>query len=236
MLNLFQHQKIKKLCYSVIRFLTLKPVQGDGMKLIECHEPLVDLRRFCPGVVIRLNKERRAEKTAYVRRTVALMLKRAKKLLPRGMTFVIRDAWRPAAVQKKIMQDFVLMFRRRHPTWSAARALREADKFVASSRGPKVSGHMTGGAVDVRLLKNGKLLPMRSWKLSYQENAAPCQPKLPKHLQANREIMFSTLRAVGFSQCHNEFWHWSYGDVQWAQRTGKKVAMFGVIAVNKKSA
>jgi len=200
------------------------------MKLIECHEPLVDVRRACPGVVIRLNKERRSEKTAYVRKSVALMLNRAKMLLPRGMTFVIRDAWRPAEVQEKIMQDFVIMFRRKHPTWTAARACREADKFVAAAKGPKASDHMTGGAIDVRLLKHGKLLPMRSWKLSYQENAEPYQPKLPKHLQANREIMFNALRSVGLSQCRNEFWHWSYGDTQWAQRTGEKVAKYGIIS------
>jgi len=206
------------------------------MKLIECHEPLVDVRRACPGIVISLDSERRNEKTAYVRKTVALMLKRAKKLLPRGMTFIIRDAWRPAAVQENIMRGFVAIFQRKHPSWTAARAQREAKKFVAAAKGPKASGHMTGGAIDVRLLKNGKRVPMRSWKLSYQENAQPYQPKLPKHIQTNRQIMFDALKSVGFSQCNNEFWHWSYGDVQWAQRTGRKVARYGVIDRNQKSA
>ena len=205
-------------------------------KVFECHEPLVDVRRACPGIVIRLDKERRSEKTAYVRKTVALMLNRAKKLLPRGMTFIIRDAWRPAAIQEKIMKDFVAMFRRKHSSWSLIRARREAEKYVAASKGPKASGHMTGGAIDIRLLKNGKRVPMRSWKLTYQENAEPYQPKLPKYLQANREIMFNALRSVGFSQCRNEFWHWSYGDVQWAERTGNGVARYGVIEINKKSA
>ena len=41
--------------------------------------------------------------------------------------------------------------------------------------------------------------------------------------------MFSALKKVGLSNCSNEYWHWSYGDIQWAKRNQKKIVIYGVI-------
>lgn len=202
------------------------------MKLIECGEPLVDVGRACPGFVIRLGKEDGRERRAYLRKSVVIMLGKAQRLLPKGMTFIIRDAWRSREEQERIHDEFIERFSRLHPSWTAKRVEAEVAKYVMPASGSEISGHMTGGAVDLRLWKNGKRVPMRSWKLTYQENAEPYQPKLPRHLQANREIMYAALRTVGLTQCHNEFWHWSYGDAQWAKRTGGKTAKYGVISVS----
>ena len=66
---------------------------------------------ICPshkGVLIAIDKNRiRIEKTAYLRLTVARMLQDAKKNLPRGYNFIIRDAWRPGFVQAKIYYEFI---------------------------------------------------------------------------------------------------------------------------------
>ena len=201
---------------------------NSRISIKECGEPLVDIKKYCPGIVVRLDSDTtRSNRTAYLRRTVARKLGQAQKLLPREMKFVLRDAWRPVALQKKIMQEFIDRFLKNNPSWSIRRAKAEAEKYVADTKGEKASGHLTGGAVDVRLM-----IPMRSWKLTYQENSEPYQPKLPKYIQRNREIMYQVLRKVGFSQCHNEFWHWSYGDTHWARRTGEKVAIYGVVKKN----
>ncbi|MBI3671473.1 dipeptidase, partial [Candidatus Azambacteria bacterium] len=48
----------------------------------------------------------------------------------------------------------------------------------------------------------------------------------------NREIMFKVLRGAGLSNYPKEFWHWSYGDVWWAKRNKKKIAIYG-LAKNK---
>ena len=54
-------------------------------------------------------------------------------------------------------------------------------------------------------------------------------------LQRNRRIMFDALTTAGFSNAPNEFWHWSYGDIQWAKRSKKKTAIYGVIERPAKS-
>jgi len=194
------------------------------------QEPLVDLKKACPGVVIRLGRKRiKREKTAYLRRTVADMLHEAQGYLPKGVNFVIGDAWRPQYIQEEIFKGFVKRFSKHHPKWSKQRVLQEVNKYVADSKGKWASGHMTGGAVDLRLIKNGRKVPMKSSQLNYQENALSHQPKLPAYLRRNRQILFDALSKTGLSNYSKEYWHWSYGDIQWAKRQAKKTAIYGVI-------
>ncbi|MFH1077725.1 MAG: hypothetical protein V1745_00370, partial [Patescibacteria group bacterium] len=79
-------------------------------------------------------------------------------------------------------------------------------------------------------------IPMKSRVLTYQENAASIQPKLPKHLQRNRSLMSDALAKAGLSNYPKEYWHWSYGDSQWARRNGKTVAIYGVVTPSSGSA
>lgn len=201
------------------------------IRIRECGEPLVDLRKACPGVVVALGEERmEKEETAYLRKTVAEMINRACWELPQGMTFIIRDAWRPQHVQKSIFDAFIERFSVREPNKSIEEIREQVRRFVAPYEGEHVSGHMTGGAVDLRLWKNGKRIPMRSEDLTYEENSQSIQPKLQRYLQKNRELMFRTLEKVGLSNYPKEFWHWSYGDYWWAKRNGKTEAIYGPIS------
>jgi D-alanyl-D-alanine dipeptidase len=198
-------------------------------------EPLVDIKKYCPGIKIRLsNAFLKKEGTAFVRLGVAKKLHQAQKLLPRGINFVINDAWRPAYIQAKIYFWYFTKSKRLFPKISGNKLKKQIEKFVAPWKGMRASGHMTGGAIDVRLInKNGKRLPMVSKKLSYKENCLPIQNKLPEYLKRNRKIMVDALSAVGLSNNVHEYWHWSYGDYYWAKRTGKSKTIYGVINDNK---
>jgi hypothetical protein len=46
----------------------------------------------------------------------------------------------------------------------------------------------------------------------------------------NRDLIIGALLGVGFSNCRDEWWHWSYGDSAWSVRTGCAVAVYGLIA------
>jgi len=196
----------------------------------ECKEPLVDLKKYCPGVIIDLELWRRKkEKTFYLRRSVAKMINKARSYLPKGITFIIGDAWRPQYVQQKIYKGFIVWVSKKNPSWSKEKVIKEVSKFVAPAQGKFVSGHMTGGAIDLSIIRNGQRLPMKSKKLTYEENALSSQSKLPKYIQVNRQMMFNALLKSGLSNYPKEYWHWSYGDIQWAKRKKKKVAIYGVI-------
>jgi len=195
------------------------------------HEPLVDIKKYCPGVVVALGRKRMAvEKTAYLRMGVAKMLKKAQGYLPKGVNFVINDAWRPAYIQTEIYFNFIRRFEKRYPKWTRKKIILEVEKYVAPWRGSGASGHMSGGAVDLRLVdKNGHKIPMKSRRLSYQENALSVQEKLPGYIKKNREILFEAMRKAGFSNYPKEYWHWSYGDYYWARRNKKPLAIYGAV-------
>lgn len=195
------------------------------IKIQDNGEKLVDIETICPGLIIDLKPKRKV----YFRETVAQMICRAKKYLPEGMTFIIGDAWRSADIQKAIHENFYHKFKKENPKWSDQQIKSEIEKFVAPYEGENVSGHMTGAAVDLRLYQNGRKMPMKSAKLSYQENALSSQPKLPKYIQTNRQIMFEALSKAGLSNFPKEYWHWSYGDYWWAKRNNKKNFIYGPI-------
>ncbi len=200
-------------------------------------EPLIDLKKFCPKLKFDLDQDRKKlEKTAYARKTVAEKLNQAITLLPTGLTFKLADAWRPQYIQDKYFRWYILFLTKKHPSWNNERVIMEVKKYVHPSKGKYSSGHLTGGALDISLcyLKNGKRLPLKSSILSFQENATSFQPKLPKHIQANRKTMFDALSGAGFINYPKEYWHWSYGDIRWAERVGKKLAVYGIKSVSLK--
>ena len=198
------------------------------IKLKDNGEKLVDVKKYCAGAMIALGWRRmKREKTAYLRLTVAKMLRQAQQNLPPGMNFIINDAWRPAFAQAKIYFRFIKTFSKHYPNWSQKKVIREIEKYVAPWKGRGVSGHMTGGAIDLRLIdRSGRKIPMKSRKLSYQENALSAQKKLPSHIRKNRQILFTAMRKAGFSNYPKEYWHWSYGDYYWAKRNNKAAAFY----------
>jgi len=77
---------------------------------------------------------------------------------------------------------------------------------VAPWKGIDASGHMTGGALDLRLIdKKGRKIPMKCRKLTYQQNALPNPKLLPTYIRNNRKILFSAMEKAGFSNCSNEY-------------------------------
>lgn len=195
------------------------------IEICDNGEKLVDIEKVCSGLIIDLTPKRKA----YFRESVAKMICRAKSYLPKGVTFIIGDAWRSQKIQKDIHKIFCKKFKREHPRWSDRRIKKEINEYVAPYKGRHVSGHMVGGAVDLRLYQNGRKVPMKSGKLSYQENALSSQLKLPKYIQKNRKLMFSALKRAGLSNYKKEYWHWSYGDLWWAKRNHKTKTVYGPI-------
>ena len=51
---------------------------------------------------------------------------------------------------------------------------------------------------------------------------------LSPEAQQNRDILLHTLLGVGFSNCRDEWWHYSYGDAGWAVRTERNECIYGL--------
>jgi len=55
-------------------------------------------------------------------------------------------------------------------------------------------------------------------------------PHLPKETLELRYVLYRALIRQGFTNCRDEWWHYSYGDAAWAVRLGRKTCFYGAIS------
>lgn len=193
-------------------------------------EPLVPVSSHAPSIVLGID-------ACLVRRTVASMLASAQARLPMGYVLNIMDAYRPVERQRRLYAQADERVRLEHPDWTRAQVRRAVNRYVAPADVKSPPGHSTGGAVDVRLCDaGGREVDMTSPFEFGMKGAATYSKAISAPARANREILIQAMSGVGFSNCADEWWHWSYGDSAWAARTGRHACCYGAVEVAVKSA
>ncbi len=185
------------------------------------REPLVDIRSYCPGLIF-------AERICpYLRLRVANMLNCAHASLPHGFRFRVGTALRTLAMQKGGWDRYFERMREEHPAWPLSALRRATNKFFAPYDQKAPPGHCTGGAVDVVLVDQEDkpidvTAPTQGWEAAYtwSEMLAP-------ESRSNRMVMVEAMLAAGFSNCRDEYWHYSWGDSAWAVRVGEHACPYG---------
>lgn len=195
----------------------------NRVKILETGEPLVDIRDFCPEVQVR------EDSCSYLRRTVAEMLNRAQKNLPPGHCFRVGTALRTLRMQKRGWDSYFQRMKEEHPAWPLSALRRATNRFFAPYDQPAPPGHCTGGAVDVALVgPDGELIdvssPLEGWDAAYTWT-----DRLTPQAKANRMILVHAMLDAGFSNCREEYWHYSWGDSAWAVRVGEKTCPYGLV-------
>lgn len=105
----------------------------------------------------------------------------------------------------------------------------EAHRFVAV---PTVAGHPTGGAIDIILIdkKTGKSLDFGSKQYDYSSKACYVSwPNISQEAKENRLLLRKCLLEVGFAPFDGEWWHFSYGDREWAYYYKKDYAIYNQV-------
>lgn len=163
-----------------------------------------------------------------LRDTVARKLCEAAGKLPEEYSILIFDALRPLSVQRAIYENFRAQFLRERPGISAGELEEMLDDFVAKpvKRPLRPAPHATGGAVDLTLCRDGRPLDMGTGFDDLTELAhtdaleRACPPNL-EGARDNRRILYHLMTSVGLVNYSCEWWHYAYGERQWAVRTGK---------------
>ncbi|OGF57506.1 MAG: hypothetical protein A2Z21_08965 [Candidatus Fraserbacteria bacterium RBG_16_55_9] len=219
----------------VQRLSIIEPIREvDKIKIVECGEPLVSVRARCPGLLLSKETDRMGRpRLFYVRKTIAVMLNRAQKLLPKGHTLLIWSTYRTPEYQRFIYNDVYQGFKKDHPKWPENILRRQTNRFVHPPDAKTPPGHCTGGAVDVTLVgPKGKELDMTSPYGKEREKmrpvAATYDPKLSEKARGNRKLLIDLMTKAGFTNYAGEWWHWSYGDSCWAWRARRKTAIYGM--------
>ena len=193
----------------------------------ECGEPLVDIRKKHPRLVV----GRRS--VPFLRERVAKKLFAAADALPHGYKLSVHTCLRSHAMQKALFDRYWAELLEKHPDWSHATRRRLCCRFFAPYDQKAPPGHCTGAAVDVHLLlPSGRRADLTS-PLSGWKAARSLVHGLSPRAQKNREILFAAMVGAGFSNCREEFWHYSWGDAGWAVRVGERACVYGRIDVPK---
>lgn len=185
---------------------------ADGFSYIqETNEPLVKISSIDENI-LSMPAYHVADYQIELRETVAYMLSHARDLLPAGTQLVLLDGWRSYKTQNDLYQ--------------AELAVRAGDENLSSEIQKYVSmpvnadsltpaPHTTGGAVDVALAVDGRLVDFGSGFDQMDQTSALTYFET-NHTNAvardNRRLLYYAMITVGFEPYEHEWWHYNFGN------------------------
>ena len=235
--------------YQELNEYTRNPVSTKVERQIKCND-LIDSdlvyvkenERCHISMQYPLRGFKHAEKRCMARREANAMLERAEKLLPDDLKFVIWDAWRPLELQEELYHSYESRIIERFQLQNMPERERRKiiAEFVAEPDEKCPPGHSTGGAFDLTIMnKDGKLLDMGTefdsfcpeTYAEYYEKILDGRLPFPKdiakedavRIRNNRRLLWNIMTSCGFTSINSEWWHFDFGNRNWASRTGMPV-------------
>jgi len=200
----------------------------------ENKEPLVDVRRYDPTIIAQYKKKDMLFYTGeriFVRDTVARKLARANRTLRKIGKFRLEVVYgyRHPDVQKKYFEQRRAELRASRPSLTDEELDILTHNFIAI---PSVAGHPTGGAIDVTIVDAvGDDLDFGTQIADFKntERIKTFAKALSNKQKKNRLLLHDILVREGFAPFYGEWWHFSYGDLEWACFYGKTKSIYSTI-------
>ncbi len=190
-------------------FVTL-PNSGKNV-IGRYEENLADMKKDFPKIVVRKSV---AEKLNLVDDLL-------KKIDP-DFQLLVTYGFRSLEVQKKYFAFYKKQLAEKYQ--DEDQLLEAVHKLIAV---PEVAGHPTGGAVDVTILKNGVALEMGTKIYDFTtKDCYSLSPFIKKTELINRSLLRYAMLSCGFAPFDGEWWHYSFGDKEWAFYYQKKQAIY----------
>ena len=165
----------------------------------------------------------------WLRQSIARKLVAAQSALPSGLRFKIWDGFRTTDVQQRLYGGLYKKLAQKDPNRSDESLSEATREFVAApTTDPlRAAPHNTGATVDLTLINSqGKELDMgtpfdhfsvEAHTFHYKNAAATTREAL---FHSNRMILYEALASLDFYNYPEEWWHFSYGDREWADHKG----------------
>lgn len=94
---------------------------------------------------------------------------------------------------------------------------------------PEVAGHPAGAAVDIRILNKDKPLDFGTDIWEFVPDSYTFSPFISDDAKRNRILLRGAMVAAGFAPFDGEWWHFSYGDKEWAAYYNETLANYGQV-------
>jgi D-alanyl-D-alanine dipeptidase len=195
-------------------------------------EELVDVRTYDQTISTHYIKQDMIAYTGdtmYVRKSLAEKLARVnKKLSSRGYRLEVVYGYRHPEVQRRYFEGRRNALKTEYPDMDESALDRMTHGFVAI---PDVAGHPAGAAVDLTIIdRDGKDINMGMKIADYSDpdHILTDAPDITTEQAENRRLLHDLMVKEGFAPFYGEWWHFSYGDREWAAFYNKK-ALYGAI-------
>jgi D-alanyl-D-alanine dipeptidase len=216
-------------CKSVEEKEQLRKSLVSSIAIHENYSSLVPLKKpaskliFEPAILV--------DYTYPIRQEVAGKISRINRVLNKqGKILMIRSAWHSEAEQVSIRQDRLCTLKTEFPNQSTD----ELEELAARFYSPKEeSMDKTGGAIEA-LICDGKTNQVLDFgnnigsKIALSDYCYPYHPDISSIGKTNRKLLIDVFDYEGFTLDHRKYWHFDYGNVNWAIQMEKKTAKYGV--------
>jgi zinc D-Ala-D-Ala dipeptidase len=215
------------------KMLTLKDLLE--VPVGEIGSPMVNLGEMMPELRINPVKVDMRPYTGddiYVRQEVADGLRLAYKILQdklAGASFEVRYGYRHPEVQRSYYEKRYAFFKEDQSNLSPQSLIELAHTQVAV---PEVAGHPAGAALDLSLInRDSELIDMGMEIADYSEpeKCFTYSNAISEQQQANRLLLADVMLEAGFAPYNGEWWHFSYGDREWARFYEQPQSLFDQI-------
>lgn len=204
----------------------------------ENYDPIVSLNSYCPDILSVYEKKDMIHISGndiYIRKTVAeklCLINKKIKLKNPNLCLKVTYGYRHPDIQKRYFDKKMEEIKIINPNLSEEELKGATHNFVAV---PEVAGHPTGGAVDITMAKSNKDIDMGTGIADYsdEDKIKTYSSKITKKQMENRMILHDLMISEGFAPFYGEWWHFSYGDREWALFYKKKQSIYSPIIYKK---
>jgi len=144
------------------------------------------------------------------------------------LAIIIVYGYRTDEIQKKYFFKYLRIIEEDYPEIEDKDELYELVHMGVAC--PDVAGHPTGGAVDIALynLEKEEYVDMGAKILDYtnSKKSYTYSPEISKEHKVNRMFLKKLMEDEEFAPYLGEWWHFSYGDREWAKYYNKSYAFY----------
>lgn len=218
----YKQEKLQRLEDGFVKYEDLLSVQ-DGDEETD-REGFYVIPNTGNGVIGRFHALRDMENDTpniIVRETVYKKLCDADRALKRKSGYencqiVVTYGYRSPEIQEKLYDITMAQKKEQYPNLSENELIEAVHREIAH---PSVAGHPTGGAVDVIIwdYKNQEMLEFGTKVCEFgNKNIYYASDDIPPLAKKNRKILKIVMCEQGFAPYEGEWWHFCYGDKEWA--------------------